>query len=168
MNILFHLTIGTSIIATLSNSNIKTKNELIQKTALGGFIGMLSHGVLDYTPHCYPIHSKIDVIIGFLFILFTLWVVKKQWKVISLFTLLDCIIPDVIDLSPGIINTLLNINLPTFNPIFPWHFHKYSGPIYTGDCTVSSINHILVLLFTGIIIWCNRNGLLNILNYGKA
>jgi len=168
LNILFHLTLGTSIIASLTHSEIKSKKDLIQKTVIGGGIGILSHGVLDYTPHCYPIHSKFDAIFGFILILFTLWHVKRKWRIISLFTLLGCILPDLIDLSPGILNSLLPLNLPTFDPIFPWHIHTYSGSIYTNDCSVSTLNHLLVLLFSGVVIWYHKNTLKTIINNDRS
>ncbi len=168
MNVLFHLAIGTSIIASSTHSEVKSNTDLIQKTLIGTFFGILSHGVLDYTPHCYPIHSKADAIIGLVAIIAILWFLKRKWKIISGCILLSCILPDLIDLSPGILNSLLNINLPTFDPIFPWHIHEYSGSIYTGDCSVSTINHILVFLFSGVLIWYHKNGVKNIINYDKA
>lgn len=69
---------------------------------------------------------------------------------------LGCVFPDLIDLSPGIINKQLGLSLPTFGNLFPWHLHDYSGSIYTGNCNNSTLNHILLLLTSCVVCWCRR------------
>ena len=164
MNVLFHLAVGTSIVAASTKSEIKSNTDLIYKTVLGSFYGVLSHGILDYTPHCYPIHSKADVIIGIFFIFCIFLVTKKKWKIVVTSILISSILPDLIDLAPSIINTLIGTNFTTFSPIFPWHIHEYSGSIYTENCSVSNINHILVILFSSILTLTNRKTLYRIIS----
>lgn len=156
MNVLFHIAIGTSIVASSSNSDVNSDKQKYQKIFTGFLLGIISHGALDYIPHCYPINSKVDVIISLIYITIGIFITKPEWKLIFAFTILGSILPDLIDLSPRIINSILKTNLPTFDNIFPWHFHEYSGSIYTDKCGVSTINHILTIIFCGIIIWINR------------
>jgi len=59
MNVLFHLAVGTSIIASNSHFKNETKQERWVLTGVGFVVGLLSHGILDYIPHCYPINSKL-------------------------------------------------------------------------------------------------------------
>jgi len=161
MNVLFHLATGVAIIAI--HSRVKQPNKPLYY--ISGFVlGVISHGILDYTPHCYPIHSKVDAILGLITIVFLLFTIRKEFKILSGFILLGSIFPDLLDLSPGIINNLFQLNLPTFNPIFPWHFHHYSGSIYSNNCSVSTLNHFLVLLFCGIIVFLNFSGVKRLFN----
>lgn len=135
----------------------------IGKIVYGFIIGVISHGVLDYVPHCYPISSKLDLLIGLIIILICLFKVKKDYKFLVSAVLFGCVFPDVIDLTPAILNSQLGINLPIFENIFPWHIHEYSGSIYTEECSVSKINHILTLLFSGIIIILNKRSVMKII-----
>ncbi|MFB8787050.1 hypothetical protein, partial [Pasteurella multocida] len=64
---------------------------------------------------------------------------------------------DLIDLSPAIINKQLGWNLPIFDKLFPWHFKKYSGSIYTDDCIISTINHIAFVIVVSVICWYKRS-----------
>lgn len=150
MNILFHIATGAAII--ILHSHIKHPNKT-RFYGSGFILGVISHGILDYTPHCYPIPSKIDAILGLLIMISTLFFVKKKFKILVSAIFFGCVFPDLIDLSPGILNTLFHINLPIFDKVFPWHYHQYSGSIYSTDCTVSMANHGLVLMFCSIIIF---------------
>ncbi len=171
MNILFHLTTGIAIITTLADTEQLEKEPLIQtfKVGISAFIiGIISHGALDYIPHCYPISSKVDVSIGFLLLLFCIWKVRNRYKIVVSFALLGCIFPDLLDLAPALINKYLGLELPIFNKIFPWHFHEYSGSIYTENCTVSTINHSLVVLTSCLIILFRWNDFRNIFIKGAC
>lgn len=161
MNVIFHIVAGTGIVATMSH--LKVKDQKVGKIASGFFLGLISHGILDYSPHCYPINSKVDFLLGLLLIATSIFFVKKEWKLIVTAIYFGCVFPDLIDLSPEIINSQLGFNLPTFENIFPWHIHEYSGSIYSGECEVSSINHILTFLFCGIAVFLNKNSLKEIL-----
>lgn len=159
MNVLFHVAVGAGIIANSSRTTLETNKDKCLKMLSGFVLGIISHGVLDYVPHCYPINSKIDVIISLSIILIGVYVVKSEWKPVVALILLGSILPDLIDLSPGIINSLLKLNLPVFDHIFPWHYHDYSGSIYSSECSVSLFNHILTIVFCVLMFWINKASL---------
>lgn len=163
MNIIFHTTtaIGVAVLLTDTKRLEHTVSLTpILVTAIFAFVvGVCVHGVLDYTPHCYPINSKADVVIGLLIILSLTRLAKKKFRIIVAFSFLGSVFPDLVDLSLPIINKQLGLALPTFKALFPWHWHEYSGSIYNGDCAVSTINHLLLLLTITIICWCRRTDL---------
>jgi hypothetical protein len=152
MNVLFHLSVGVGIISTFSNNKTISAKHIFA----GGILGVLSHGILDYIPHCYPINSKVDALVGLSFLIGFLLLVKNKWRLLSVVVLVGCILPDLIDLGPTIVNKLLNFNIfPEFNNFFPWHYHDYSGSIYNQVCSVSNVNHFLTLLFSGTLVFLN-------------
>ncbi|MCX2745339.1 hypothetical protein OO013_15785 [Mangrovivirga sp. M17] len=158
MNVIFHIAAGTAIIAGHSNFRNDSLSNQVKLSITGFTLGVISHGILDYSPHCYPINSKWDAIVGLILILFALWKSRMKWISIVGFIYLGSLFPDLVDLSPGILNGLTGINLPEYDNIFPWHYHEYSGSIYNGDCEVSSVNHFLTILFCGLTVWLNRRG----------
>ncbi len=119
--------------------------------------GILSHGILDYIPHCYPIPSKIDASLGLLMIITATWLCNKQYRIMVLSSFIGCIIPDIIDLSPSIINKQLGWSLSVFDKLFPWHFKQFSGSVYTDDCTISNINHTILVIVLGTVFWYKRS-----------
>jgi hypothetical protein len=163
LNVLFHIATGASIIAASSRFNNETKKDFVLITGASFVLGLISHGILDYTPHCYPINSKIDAITSLLIISLSLWFTKRKWKLTVAFTFLGCLLPDIIDLAPEIINSQLSTSLPTFENVFPWHKQEYSGSIYSHNCEVSKFNHILTLIFCGIIVAMNKMNLKRII-----
>ncbi|MCB0840606.1 MAG: hypothetical protein KDE26_09975 [Bacteroidetes bacterium] len=156
MNVLFHIAAGTAIIANSSKEETLSSKDQLTKTFTGFTLGVISHGILDYSPHCYPVNSKVDVIVSLIIIIALILLSQKVWKFIVGGTLFGCIFPDLVDLSPGMINSLFGMHLPTFPPVFPWHFPEYSGSIYSGDCDVSFVNHLLTLFVCGGMVWLNR------------
>ncbi len=160
MNVIFHISVGAGIIASMSHLNMNENKTA--KTFAGFIIGTLSHGILDYIPHCYPINSKVDFLLSLTLMFLTIYFVKKEYKILITAILLGCVFPDIIDLSPGIINSQLNLNLPTFDNVFPWHIHEYSGSIYSEKCGVSNINHILTVVFSGIIVFLNKTSIVKL------
>jgi hypothetical protein len=120
------------------------------------FIGIAAHGILDYVPHCYPINSKIDVILASIIISASIFLSSKNYRLILAFSLFGNIFPDIIDLSPAIINKQLGLNLPIFENFFPWHWHEFSGSIYTDSCHLSSIIHISLSFILLSIFYFNR------------
>jgi hypothetical protein len=161
MNIIFHISVGAGIIASISH--LEMNQYKIGKVISGFTLGLISHGILDYTPHCYPINSKLDFFIGLSLILTIIYFIQKKYKILVSAILFGCVFPDIIDLLPGILNSQLNINLPTFENIFPWHIHEYSGSIYSEKCGVSNINHMLTIVFNGIVILLNKKNVIQIL-----
>ncbi|AQS93676.1 hypothetical protein BXQ17_06225 [Polaribacter sp. BM10] len=160
MNVIFHIATGVTIFSVVSKREIMENQISLPLYFFSFVLGVISHGILDYIPHCYPLNSKVDVILGLFLMLFLIYAVKMHSKLLILVVLFGCIFPDIIDLSPGILNSIFNINLPIFDNIFPWHFHEYSGSIYIDECSVSNINHLLTLIFCTIIIYLNRMNIL--------
>jgi hypothetical protein len=159
MNVLFHMAVGATIIVGITKINEESQFENKKISVVGFVLGALSHGILDYIPHCYPINSKVDVISSLIIFLLLIYYVKNKFKILVITTLLGSIFPDLIDLSPGIMNSLFNINLLIFDTIFPWHFQNYSGSIYINNCNISNINHVLTILFCLIIFVLNKEKL---------
>ena len=155
MNILFHTTTAISVAVLLTDTNrIKqsTNSKIIYWTSFFAFtVSLISHGALDYIPHGYPINSKFDAIAGLTMILITTWLANKKYRLIIGLAFLGSIVPDIIDLSPAIINKQLGLSIPMIDKIFPWHFHEYSGSIYTGNCNISTLNHILLFLTISLV-----------------
>jgi len=155
MNVLFHTTTALGIAVLFTNT--KNTKQSIRTSVIVFIIGILSHGILDFIPHCYPIPSKLDVSLGLLMIIIITWLSNKKYRILILSSFIGCITPDLIDLSPAIINKQLGWNLPIFDKIFPWHFKEYSGSIYTSDCTVSNMNHIILVIVLGAAFWYKRS-----------
>jgi hypothetical protein len=163
MNVIFHTTTAIGVTVLLTDTiRLGNRPTIIQviPTALCAFvIGIISHGVLDFIPHCYPINSKLDVIAGLAMILCTTWLTNRHFRVIAGLACLGAIFPDVVDLGPKIISKYLNLGLALPDNFFPWHWHMYSGSIYNGTCNVSTLNHLLLLLTIGVILWTRRTDL---------
>jgi hypothetical protein len=73
------------------------------------------------------------------------WLTNKRYRLITGLSFVGSLFPDLVDLSPGILNKQLGQSFPIINKIFPWHWHEYSGSIYGGDCGVSTANHLFVI-----------------------
>lgn len=142
MNVLFHLAAGLGIALAVC-SDVPEPKTMIRASA-GAFIAFVSHALLDYTPHCYPIHSKLDFIAGFILLVTLSIFARKGYKRIIFATLCGAILPDIIDLLPSIVSKQSGINLPAYPKIFPWHWKIYSGSIYDGSCSTSHINIAMI------------------------
>ena len=160
MNVIFHtataLCISILLTDTGSLSAGPDKRRILATAACVFAAGIISHGLLDYMPHHYPLNSKLDVILSLFVILMTTWCAKKLYRPILLISFIGSILPDIIDLSSAILNKHLGTNIPIASKLFPWHWPVYSGSIYRGDYTVSIVNHMLVVAFILIACWCRR------------
>ena len=164
MNILFHTTAAIGLIATLNETSSGEYSNK-KKMVLGLIcfaIGIVSHGALDYIPHCYPINPKVDVIIGAIIIGTVTLLSKPKYRLIVGLTFLGNIFPDIIDLSPQILNKYLELSIPLNDKIFPWHWEKYSGSIFIDDCKTSTLNHLILITVTVSICIMKKNNLKNI------
>ena len=164
MNILFHTTAAIGLIATLNETSSGEYSNK-KKMVLGLIcfaIGIVSHGALDYIPHCYPINPKVDVIIGAIIIGTVTLLSKPKYRLIVGLTFLGNIFPDIIDLSPQILNKYLGLSIPLNDKIFPWHWEKYSGSIFIDDCKTSTLNHLILITVTVSICIMKKNNLKNI------
>jgi len=161
MNVIFHTTTAIGLTAILTDtSRLGDKPALAETlpTAISVFaIGIISHGVLDFIPHCYPINSKLDVIAGLAMILLMTWLTNRHFRSIMGLAFLGAIFPDIVDLGPKILNKYLNLGLTIPDNIFPWHWQLYSGSIYNGTCSVSTSNHLLLIFTVGVIVWTRRS-----------
>jgi hypothetical protein len=168
MNVIFHTAaaIGITVLFTeTDNSDNPLKAKNVFRTSILVFIvGIISHGVLDYMPHCYPINSKIDVILALIIIITTIGFINKRYWLSTGLAFTGAILPDIIDLLPSILNKQIGLNLPVMNKLFPWHLHEYSGSIYNRDCNISIVNHVLLLLTVCIICWTKRANLMRLSN----
>ena len=158
MDVIFHTTTAISVAVLLTDTHkiehSLTAYKIIIRTSVCAFVvGIISHGALDYIPHCYPINSKLDAMAGLAMILTTIGLTHKKYRSIMGLSFLGCVLPDLVDLSPAILNKQLVLGLPTFDKIFPWHLKQYSGSIYNNHCNASILNHILLLATTFIICW---------------
>lgn len=153
MNVLFHTTTAIGIVVLFTHTKTKKPS-----TSIFLFMtGIISYGILDTIPHCYPIPSKIDASLGLLMIITATWLCNKQYRIMVLSSFIGCIIPDLVDLSPSIINKQLGWSLPVFDQLFPWHFKQFSGSVYTDDCTISNINHTILVIVLGSVCWYKRS-----------
>ena len=163
MNIIFHTiaAIGVSVAITDTNKiNIKSSYKKIILTSVFAFIvGIISHGVLDYIPHCYPINSKFDAIASFVLIITFIVLTNKPYKLITALSFAGCIFPDLVDLLPAILNKYLNLHLKITTKIFPWHWPEYSGSLYNSDCNISILNQVLLIFAIITICWFRRTDL---------
>jgi hypothetical protein len=169
MNVIFHTTtaIGVTVLLTdTSRIGIRPTTIQVAPTAFYAFgMGIISHGILDFIPHCYPINSKLDVIAGIVMILSTTWLTNRHFRVIMGLAFLGAVFPDIVDLGPKILNKQLNLGLTFPGNMFPWHWRIYSGSIYDGNCNISILNHFLLVLTVVLILWSRRTDLKNI--FGK-
>lgn len=166
MNVLFHFStgVGLSILLSDTQENIQSPRQKFQKGLSAIVLGVISHGVLDYAPHCYPINSTLDISLGFMAMLAYIYFTKPQLRYLSICALVACILPDLIDLLPSMLNNQFGTSLPILDKIFPWHWKSQSGSIYNGDCNVSNINHILCIVAVILIIWNKKSEAKHLLN----
>lgn len=166
MNVIFHTISAIGVVAMVTDTDMG-KPAATGNIRIVSVIALLSavflHGVLDYMPHCYPIHSKWDVIAGLCIIIAGTLVVRKPYQPIVLAAFTGCILPDLIDLLPPILNKYLGWRLPAGQKIFPWHWKENSGSVYTGRCETSLINHLAVVLFVLFISYSRRRDLKQLL-----
>jgi hypothetical protein len=155
MNVTFHTIIGLATAAVLSSRQKKTDSSRffassdIPVLATGFVIGILTHGLLDYLPHAYPIKSAVDVALSLaLFSIMLLFVRKRHWLLLGA-CFVGSLFPDLVDLGPAILNKRLGWSLPVVK-IFPWHWRQYSGSIYDGSRRVESLLYHLLVVGTGL------------------
>lgn len=150
MNVIFHTitAISISVLIIDEDRHVNTRWLIV----IAFMIGIIVHGFLDYIPHCYPINSKLDVILGLMIIIVFSWMIKKPYRLVVLFSFIGSVFPDIVDLLPAILNKYIGLHLPIYQKIFPWP--EYSGSIYNKDCSISTLNHILlIVLLTTIFIF---------------
>ncbi len=166
MNITFHAVGSFATVAVLSLEPSENRRSVsaLKKYVIGFVSGVLIHGILDLLPHNYPLPSKLDVMFALILLLAILFASQKQNLILIVICFIGAIFPDVIDLSPGIINKRLGfqISLLPFK-IFPWHWKEFSGSVYDGSRNFESIvYHGLFLLICFSLIYVYRKRFLNL------
>jgi hypothetical protein len=151
MNIFFHTITGLAATAALSSThqaadpegrNVQVRSRML---ALGFTAGILIHGMLDLIPHSYPINSIFDLAFSLLLFFIVFLIVRRRYRILLGMCFWGSVLPDIVDLGPAILNKRLGWSLPMVK-IFPWHWHQYSGSIYSGSRgTVSTLCHIAVI-----------------------
>ncbi|MGB1040218.1 MAG: hypothetical protein ACPGVD_05050 [Flavobacteriales bacterium] len=166
MNVLFHTTAAIGVIAIAVKPNDKVNSLFSNNSFRQGIItfvlGLISHGVLDFAPHCYPINSKADAVISLIIMLLLCVLVKRRYTFAVGMAFLGSVFPDLIDLAPSILNSYLGTSIPEFSKLFPWHWHEYSGSIYSNQCGLSAINHTILIAAVTLIVWVKRKNLIQI------
>jgi hypothetical protein len=168
MNVTFHAigSFATAAVLSLKGTENRRSRSALMKYLIGFVTGILVHGVLDLSPHQYPIPSKVDVILAPVLLLLFLFCSQKQDYPLILACFAGCVFPDIIDLGPVIVDKYLGISLPRLPfRLFPWHTKEYSGSIYDGSRNnESNIYHILVLVIGFGLIYAYRK---NLFKFGK-
>jgi hypothetical protein len=114
---------------------------------------------LDYIPHSYPINSSIDVSLAVVLFCVSLFFAKAHIRPLLVTCFFGGILPDLIDLAPGILHHHVGLRLPEVK-VFPWHWRQYSGSIYDGTRkTESNLAHAAVLAIALVAIWRSRDRL---------
>ena len=154
MNVTFHVLAGIGIAAALSPRKPKVSRIAI----VAGFgVTVCLHGLLDFVPHSYPIKSSIDVMLALLLFAGAFVLAKPHVRGVLVACFLGSILPDLIDLAPGILNRHYGFNLPAVR-LFPWHWKQYSGSIYDGSRAAESMAaHLVVSTIALFLIWRARD-----------
>jgi hypothetical protein len=140
--------------------------------ALTFVAGVLSHGVLDGLKHGYPVLYALDPPLALVLLALWLALVGRRYRLLILVGFAGAILPDVVDLGPGVARFLLNLPPHKGHHLFPWHWLDGSGSMYpstnqaadphlakldAGDNQAVSItNHVLVVFFAAAAIVSNR------------
>lgn len=149
MNVTFHVLTGIAVAATLAPRKAQCGATALL-TGLGATIAL--HGVLDYTPHSYPLKSVVDVSVALLLFIVALSVARPDIRLLIAVCFLGSVLPDVIDLGPNLLNRHLGFRLPEAK-WFPWHWKRFSGSIYDGSRAVpSAVAHLLVVAVALVLI----------------
>jgi hypothetical protein len=157
MNVIFHTATAVATVVLIADCKSKVSSiSYMSRCFLSLATGIIFHSILDYVPHCYPLNSKLDVIISSIIMIFLFWRTPKQYKIILAAAFIGNILPDIIDLLPGILNKLFNLKIKIIAKIFPWHWSLYSGSIYSGSCNVSNLNHLMIVALVCVICWCRK------------
>jgi hypothetical protein len=154
MNVTFHVLAGIGVAAVLIPREPPI-SVLSLLTGLGATAAL--HGLLDFVPHSYPIKSGIDVMLALLVFGTALSFAKPHVRLLLVVCFLGSILPDLIDLGPGILNRRAGLNLPDIK-FFPWHWKQYSGSVYDGSRTTeSAVLYLLVLTIATAAVLCQRD-----------
>lgn len=127
-------------------------------------VGLISHGILDYIPHCYPLQSKMDIVLSLILMMTSFILTDGGYKLIIVSAFIGCVLPDIIDLSPPILNKYMGTHFQLYDKIFPWHWKEHSGSIYSQNSGVSWLNHTIVMICVFTVLWFRKTDTKTIFN----
>lgn len=170
MNVLLHALTGVAIAhAAVRLANVRDQKPSTAVVASAALAGVLSHGLLDWLRHSYPVPSRMDVVLALT--LSVAWLLSIRRLLLPLFALAltASFLPDVIDHLPR----LLHVTSPLPTPLFPWHAPEWSGSLYPattiragsrlvalelGDNRAASLaNHVGVILMSAACVFLGRS-----------
>jgi hypothetical protein len=155
MNTTFHM---LAVAVGAACSRWETRHE-IARLGLGFAMSVLLHGVMDVTPHSYPINSALDVVLGLAIAASAVFLARRAVRPLLVGCCLGSIFPDLVDLAPAIINRHTGLSLPT-TEFFPWHWKTYSGSLYGGTRNIESwLYHLIVVVIAASSIYIFRRRL---------
>ncbi len=176
MNVVFHA------LASFGISHVSARDLEIEpsrprrdlRVIVPAFVaGVVSHGLLDGLKHGYPIPYALDPPLALLLALVWCASVTRRYRLLVAVVFLGAVLPDLVDLGPGVANRLFGWRLPTLHRhLFPWHWRDGSGSLYRsagrrlfpceatldgGDNqTISITNHLIVITLASLAIVSNR------------
>jgi hypothetical protein len=167
MNVLFHVASGMAVVSGLPEDSPFNAKFAWQRPTIGFVAGVMSHGVLDVIPHCYPVNSILDVGLSLCLILAFIWGANSPAKWMVAATFFGCIFPDVFDLGPKLLNKHLGFRIWEIENVFPWHNPHYSGSIYSNACGYSLLYHVIIVVVCGLFIFYRRKRVKRCLSKNK-
>jgi hypothetical protein len=148
MNVTFHVLTAMAASAALSPSQAAAG---AGRAVAGLAAGIALHGVLDLVPHSYPIRSGADAALGAFLIAAAVAAARPGVRLLVAACCLGAILPDVLDLAPGILHRHLGLSLPEPH-LFPWHWRRYSGSVYDGSRgTATLAAHLTVFTVVALL-----------------
>ncbi len=172
MNELFHVISGVGIAAMLTDTEaVNDKSSLQNKVPVIFYAfsaGIITHALLDYLPHTYPIKSKTDAIVSIIVAAFLIILSKRSYRLIVAASLFGCTLPDIIDIGPKMLHAYFGLAVPIHTQLFPWHWPAYSGSLYNQGYTVSAIDHGLFFILLLIIFLTRRKHLRNLFSFQSS
>ena len=176
MNVVFHAlaSFGLSHVAARDLPAEPSPPRRDLRVIVPAFVaGVLSHGLLDGLKHGYPIPYAVDPPLALLLAVAWCACATRRYRLLVAIVFVGAVLPDLVDLGPGIVNRLFGWRLPTLHHhLFPWHWRDGSGSLYPskgrrllpceatldgGDNqTVSITNHFIVVALALLAIASNR------------
>src|SRR4051794_22298656 len=115
MNVIFHTLASVATAAVLSdrlNEKPLTSTAGLTLLAAGFGAGVLLHGVLDWSPHQYPLAAAVDVVVSLILFLIIFAPARSGARWVLFAGFFGAIFPDLVDLGPAILNKQMQLHLP--------------------------------------------------------
>jgi hypothetical protein len=165
LNVAFH-TLSALAIGQTAATRIEVAATRRRRVGIAVWVFLLavmSHGVLDGLPHEYPFKWLGDTVSTTALVVTWMAIVQPRHRALLLLAIGSAVLPDVIDHVPRDFNRHLGTHLPELTKLFPWHHRGGSGSLSGEqplDARIASIaNHIIVVTFSGVMLWLSRGAL---------